>query len=122
MRIWAALLLGGSANNRGAMLGAFLVPVLFAEATRFLPNFYSPEFVNASRYIVVGILLILTVRFRPQGLLAERKLRIPKRKLLPPASSIASPDSTAHLAQPGAVPFLPSELNSSGSEEARNGR
>jgi ABC-type branched-subunit amino acid transport system permease subunit len=37
--IWAALLLGGSANNRGAMLGALLVPVLFAEATRFLPNF-----------------------------------------------------------------------------------
>jgi branched-chain amino acid transport system permease protein len=83
--IWAALLLGGSANNRGAMLGALLVPVLFAEATRFLPNFYSPEFVNASRYIVIGILLILTVRFRPQGLLAERKFRIPQRQLLAPA-------------------------------------
>jgi ABC-type branched-subunit amino acid transport system permease subunit len=120
--LWAALLLGGSANNRGAMLGAFLVPVLFAEATRFLPNFYSPEFVNASRYIVVGILLILTVRFRPQGLLAERRLRIPKRKLLPLAASIASPDSTAHRAQTDAVPFLPSEHNSSESEEPHNGR
>jgi ABC-type branched-subunit amino acid transport system permease subunit len=119
--LWAALLLGGSANNRGAMLGAFLVPVLFAEATRFLPNFYSPEFVNASRYIAVGILLILIVRFRPQGLIAERRLRISKHHLLAFATSTASLNSTAHLAQPDAVPFLPSEHNSSESEEAHHG-
>lgn len=91
--IWAALLLGGSANNRGALLGAVLVPVLFTEATRFLPNFYSPEFVNASRYIVVGILLILTVRFRPQGLIAERRLRISPRTLFPAAISRGGPGS-----------------------------
>jgi ABC-type branched-subunit amino acid transport system permease subunit len=122
--LWAALLLGGSANNRGAMLGAFLVPVLFAEATRFLPNFYSPEFVNASRYIVVGILLILTVRFRPQGLLAERRLRIPQRKLLPLAASIASPGSVApDRTEPNAVSSLLSlERTSSESEELHNGR
>src|SRR5260370_11914622 len=97
------------------MLGALLVPVLFAEATRFLPNFYSPEFVNASRYIVVGILLILTVRFRPQGLIAERKLRIPKRKLLPLADSIASPGSVApNRTEPTAIsPSLPLYLPSS---------
>ena len=122
--LWAALLLGGSANNRGAILGAFLVPVLFAEATRFLPNFYSPQFVNASRYIAVGILLILIVRFRPQGLLAERKLRIPKRKLLPLAASIASPGSVApDRTEPNAVSSLLSlERTSSESEELHNGR
>jgi ABC-type branched-subunit amino acid transport system permease subunit len=122
--IWAALLLGGSANNRGAMLGAFLVPVLFAEATRFLPNFYSPEFVNASRYIVVGILLILIVRFRPQGLIAERRLRIPKRKLLPPAASIASPGSVAPAdrTEPNAVSSLLSPEGTSESKEAHNGK
>ena len=121
--IWAALLLGGSANNRGAMLGALLVPVLFAEATRFLPNFYSPEFVNASRYIVVGILLILIVRFRPQGLIAERKLRIPKRKLLPLAASIASPGSVApDRTEPNAVSSLLSLEGTSESKEAHNGK
>jgi hypothetical protein len=106
------------------MLGAFLVPVLFTEATRFLPNFYSPEFVNASRYIVVGILLILVVRFRPQGLIAERRLRIPKRELLPPAASIASPESVApDLTEPNAVSSLLSfERTSSESEELHNGR
>ena len=122
--IWAALLLGGSANNRGAMLGAFLVPVLFTEATRFLPNFSSPEFVNASRFIVVGILLILVVRFRPQGLIAERRLRVPKRKLLPPAASIASPGNVASdLTEPDAISSLLSpERTSFESKEAQNGK
>ena len=83
----------------------------------FFPNFYSPEFVNASRYIVVGILLILTVRFRPQGLLAERKL-------LPLAASIASPGSVApDRTEPNAVSSLLSlERTSSESEELHNGR
>ncbi len=85
--IWAALLLGGSANNRGAMLGALLVPVLFAEATRFLPTFnVAPQVVDAIRYIAIGVLLLLTVRFRPQGILAERKFHI-RRSLMARASA-----------------------------------
>jgi len=122
--IWAALLLGGGANNRGAMLGAVLVPVLFTEATRFLPNFYSPEFVNASRYIVVGILLILTVRFRPQGLIAERRLRISQRKLLPAAISMRGPERVApDLTGPDAVSSLLSpERTSIEDTEAHSGK
>jgi branched-chain amino acid transport system permease protein len=79
--LWAALLLGGSANNRGAILGALIVPVLFAEVTRFLPAFGSPQLVNAFRYIAIGVLLILTIRFRPQGILAEKRFRVSKSKL-----------------------------------------
>ena len=122
--LWAALLLGGSANNRGALLGAFLVPVLFTEATRFLPTISSPQFVNASRFIVVGILLILTVRFRPQGLLAERRLRIPGRKLLPSAASMKGPGGLApELTEPDAVSsVLALEGASSENEEQDHGR
>jgi branched-chain amino acid transport system permease protein len=120
--IWAALLLGGSANNRGAMLGALLVPVLFAEATRFLPNFYSPEFVNASRYIVIGILLILTVRFRPQGLLAERKFRIPKRALLAPSDATGHTRiQAADFEEPDVTALPPTEHKASDGEEAHRG-
>ncbi len=119
--IWAALLLGGSANNRGAMLGALLVPVLFAEATRFLPNFYSPEFVNSSRYIVIGILLILTVRFRPQGLLAERKFRVPKRKLLAPAEVTEHIGiQTAAFEEPDGIALPRTEHKVSGGEETQH--
>jgi len=88
--LWAALLLGGSANNRGAMLGALIVPVLFAEITRFLPTFGSPQVVDAFRYIAIGILLILTVRFRPQGIIAEKRFRVRKSKLQRLESALAS--------------------------------
>ncbi len=103
--LWAALLLGGSANSRGAMLGALLVPVVFAEATRFLPTFSSsPQLVDAIRYIAIGVLLLLTIRFRPQGILAERKFRIPRGLMarasadlpLAPSLSTAGEDKSVH--------------------------
>lgn len=94
--LWAALLLGGSANNWGAMLGALIVPVLFGEITRFLPAyiFPAPQDVDAFRYVAIGILLILTVRFRPQGIIAERRFRVGKKKLkmLEPALAGAGAD------------------------------
>lgn len=89
--IWAAVLLGGSANNRGAIIGAILVPVLFAEATRFLPSFSaSPQFIDAVRYIAIGILLILTMRFRPQGVLPERMPRRGGKTLIPALGGAAA--------------------------------
>lgn len=70
--VWAALLIGGSGNNWGAILGAILVPVVFTEGTRFLPNIPSnPQLIEAFRYIIIGLLLILTLKFRPQGIIPE---------------------------------------------------
>src|ERR1700736_5498652 len=94
--LWAALLLGGSANNRGAILGALIVPVLFAEITRFLAPFGSPELVDSYRYIAIGVLLILTVRFRPQGILAEKRFRVRKSKLQQLEPALAS-DTGVHI-------------------------
>jgi ABC-type branched-subunit amino acid transport system permease subunit len=114
--LWAALLLGGSANNRGAMLGALIVPVLFAEITRFIPAFGSPQLVDAFRYIAIGVLLILTVRFRPQGILAEKRFRVRKSKLqqIEPALASASPGvhiTDADLAEnPGTLPDVATPL------------
>jgi branched-chain amino acid transport system permease protein len=72
--VWAALLVGGRGNNWGAILGALLVPVIFQEATRFLPQFPSnPALIAALRNIVVGSLLILILWFRPQGIVPEKK-------------------------------------------------
>jgi ABC-type branched-subunit amino acid transport system permease subunit len=86
--LYAALLLGGRGNNWGAMLGAFLVPVLFQEATRYLPAIQGhPELIPAIRNMIVGALLIAILWFRPQGVLPERRFRIggiaftPRRKL-----------------------------------------
>ena len=74
--VWAALLIGGRGNNWGAILGALLVPVLFQEVTRFLPQISSnAELIPALRNIIVGALLILVLWFRPQGVIPERKAR-----------------------------------------------
>ena len=91
--IWTALLVGGTGNNWGAMLGALLVPVGFQEATRFLPQgFLNPDLLAALRNIVVGLLLILVLWFRPQGIIPERKarfnrFRIPLRGAPPEVTS-----------------------------------
>lgn len=72
--IWVAMLVGGRGNPLGAIVGALLVPVIFTEATRFLPAVPGhPELIGAGRDVLIGVLLILTLRFRPQGILPERK-------------------------------------------------
>ncbi|MFC7045249.1 branched-chain amino acid ABC transporter permease [Halobacteriaceae archaeon GCM10025711] len=69
--VWVALLLGGAASNRGAVLGAFVL-VAFREGTRFLPEIEGhPSLVPSLRFVVIGLLLVLVVRFRPAGLLGN---------------------------------------------------
>ncbi len=100
--VWAALLIGGSGNNWGAILGAILVPVVFTEGTRFLPNIPSnPQLIEAFRYIIIGLLLILTLKFRPQGIIPERPDRFHRatkhnRRLGKAAASAAETEEPPH--------------------------
>lgn len=72
--VWAALLIGGRGNNRGAIVGSFLVAVVFNEATRYLPQIPSqPNLIPNLRYIIIGLLVIFAVWFRPQGVFPEKK-------------------------------------------------
>ncbi len=64
--IYAAILVGGRGNPRGVIIGVFVVYVAFVELTRFLP------FGDAMRQILIGLLIILMLRFRPEGIFAER--------------------------------------------------
>ena len=69
-----ALTAGGTGNNWGAVVGAFLV-VFFMEATRFatgwLPGLL-PVQVAAVRELLIGASLLVVLRVRPAGLLPER--------------------------------------------------
>ncbi len=71
--IFLALTLGGTANNRGAAAGAFLL-MIFLEGSRFLghavPGLKIVQ-VAALREILIGLLLILVMRLRPQGIFPE---------------------------------------------------
>lgn len=67
--IWAMLMVGGSGNNKGAILGAFLVWGIWT-GTQFLPGFLSdPNF----RFVMIGVLIVAVILLRPGGILGEEK-------------------------------------------------
>ena len=66
------VILGGLASIWGSVLGAMAF-VLLEEGMRFLP-FIPTEYIGQARQAVLGILLVLLMLFRPQGLLGRYKL------------------------------------------------
>ena len=80
--VWAMLMLGGSGNNRGAVLGAFVVWAIWT-GTAFLTDRLSPLLAAISpdlparspylRYMLVAVLLEAVILFRPRGLLGEER-------------------------------------------------
>lgn len=72
----SALIVGGRGNNKGAILGALLVPVLFNEVARLLPPIGGNATLNASlQWVAIGILIIAFLWYRPAGVVPERKAR-----------------------------------------------
>ncbi|HVB05641.1 MAG TPA: branched-chain amino acid ABC transporter permease [Acidimicrobiales bacterium] len=66
------VILGGIANDKGALLGAFVVGVFLAEAPSFLPAIGYPGLINNLQWILIGVVYIIVLWFRPQGLIPER--------------------------------------------------
>ncbi len=66
------VILGGLASIRGSIIGAMAF-VLLEEGMRFVP-FLPDEFVGQARQVVLGVLLVLLMLFRPQGLAGRYKL------------------------------------------------
>jgi branched-chain amino acid transport system permease protein len=78
--LFAAVIIGGLGNHRGAILGAILVPVAFEEATRYIPPVPGdPNLVPALQWVVIGALILLFLWFRPQGILPERRRKLATR-------------------------------------------
>lgn len=73
--IWVMLMAGGSGNNRGAILGAFVVWGIWI-GTKFMTDLL-PYTLKARapyiRFLLIGILLEIILLYRPQGLLGEEK-------------------------------------------------
>jgi branched-chain amino acid transport system permease protein len=86
--IWVMVIVGGSGNNFGAILGGFAVWFLWIEAAPialFLINFFTAgmadthalkvhliESVPYFRYLMMGLGLLLIMRYRPKGILPEK--------------------------------------------------
>ena len=87
-RIWGMVIVGGSGNNFGAVLGGFAVWFLWIEAAPialFLINFFTSGLAEANefkihliesipyfRFLMMGIGLLLIMRYRPKGILPEK--------------------------------------------------
>lgn len=73
--IWVMLMAGGSGNNKGAILGAYVIWGIWI-LTQLLTNFL-PYTLKARapyiRFLVIGVLLEIILLYRPQGLLGEEK-------------------------------------------------
>ncbi len=73
--IWVMLIAGGSGNNKGAILGAYVIWSIWT-GTQFLTDLL-PYTLKARapyiRFLVIGILLEVILIWRPQGLLGEEK-------------------------------------------------
>jgi branched-chain amino acid transport system permease protein len=67
------VIVGGSGNNRGSILGAFLLWSIWTISeilTGFLPEYMQLR-APYIRVLIVGIVIILLLRFRPNGLLGK---------------------------------------------------
>ena len=73
--IWVMIIVGGSGNNKGVILGAFVVWGIWI-GTKFMTDLL-PYTLKARapyiRFLLIGILLEIILIYRPQGLLGEEK-------------------------------------------------
>jgi branched-chain amino acid transport system permease protein len=69
--LWAMIILGGLARNRGALLGAFIL-IALPEGLRFIgfPN----ELAGLMRQCIYGLLLVFLMLYRPKGIWGTYKL------------------------------------------------
>lgn len=75
-QIWAMLIVGGSGSNRGAIVGTFVVWGLWTLSGAVIGLVLPPRWqtqAGAVQSILVGLVLVLTLLLRPQGLLGARR-------------------------------------------------
>lgn len=73
--IWAMLIAGGSGNNKGAVLGAYAIWGVWV-FTEFITDLLPATLASRAGYInivAIAIIFQLLIRFRPQGLLREKR-------------------------------------------------
>lgn len=77
--IWIMLILGGSGNNRGAILGAVVIWTIWS-VSEMLTDQLPTEIAIQAKYIrvfIIGLMLQLVLRFRPEGILPEEHKKKP---------------------------------------------
>jgi branched-chain amino acid transport system permease protein len=78
--IWTALILGGPGRNIGVVVGAIVVQ-LMGVSTRFVAQWTElpSDLVANLRLALMGLLLVVMIIYRPQGLIPEKKVTFDAR-------------------------------------------
>jgi branched-chain amino acid transport system permease protein len=83
--VWVAVILGGTGSTRGAVFGGVFVVVL-QEGPRALTGIpWIPVDAAPLRLILIGLLIVVVMRFRPEGILP------PQRELIWPGAVDEAP-------------------------------
>jgi branched-chain amino acid transport system permease protein len=69
---YTILVLGGLANYFGVVVGTAIIWILL-EGTRFIDLPLSDDKIAPLRFMIIGLVLILVMVFRPQGILGKRQ-------------------------------------------------
>ncbi|MFB6132309.1 MAG: branched-chain amino acid ABC transporter permease [Halanaeroarchaeum sp.] len=71
---FTAVIIGGTANNAGVILGSAVFWIINS-GTRFLSDYVPSEYsvqLAAARLILIGIILVVILYYRPEGILGEQ--------------------------------------------------
>jgi ABC-type branched-subunit amino acid transport system ATPase component/ABC-type branched-subunit amino acid transport system permease subunit len=99
--IYAAIFIGGTGNSLGVIIGAFFVEVGVQEVTRYIPQIgNNASSGDAIRLVVIGLLIVAILWFRPQGILPERRARDRLAGAGAGAGLLAVPGWAARIAPP----------------------
>ena len=92
-QIWAMLIVGGSGNNMGAVLGTLVVWGAWVGSgwllTAIAPT-HLQLYTGSLQYILVGSIIVFTLLWRPRGLLPEK---LSTRRYSSPESEASNPPS-----------------------------
>lgn len=74
-QVWMAMIMGGVGRLRGAVAGAFLLLAVLegSRVARDLMPSVSEVAMSSARLAIIGLALILFIRFRPEGLLGAKR-------------------------------------------------
>jgi branched-chain amino acid transport system permease protein len=70
--IWVMLIVGGSGNNKGAILGALAVWLIWDRTGSLVANSQDPR-VFYVRNLLIGVLVVAVLLLRPKGIWGEEK-------------------------------------------------
>ncbi len=95
MALLTAIIVGGMGNDWGVVAGTLIVPTLIVQGVQFLPEVGgNPELIPQLGWMILGLMTIGFLFFRPSGLIPERR---PSRGRAAPAAVLPNARDAAVL-------------------------